>query len=132
MNSTELIVSPKQRFADQVKQWAIADAQLDLLHQKTKQIRQIKTQLTEEICAYMNEHHASRRKIGVTDGELCLYEKKEYSALTYGYVEQCLAKLIENPDSVAYIMKYLKENREITTTTDIRKKPILVGTKGST
>jgi len=122
MNSTELIISSKQKFADHVKQWAIVDAQLDLLHQKTKQIRQLKNHLTEEICAYMNEHHASQRKIGITGGDLCLYEKKEYSALTYGYVEQCLAKLIENPDSVAYIMKYLKENREITTTTDIRKK----------
>jgi len=48
-------------------------------------------------------------------------EKKEYTPLTFNYIKDCLTKIIDNDDDIEYIMKYLKENREIKVFSDIRK-----------
>lgn len=47
--------------------------------------------------------------------------KKEYSPLTYTYVEKCLGELINDKKQVEYIIQYIKNNREITNTYDIRR-----------
>ena len=48
-------------------------------------------------------------------------KKKDYSSITFGYIEQCLAKLISDKKQVDYIIKYLKDNREITTNSEIKR-----------
>jgi hypothetical protein len=49
-----------------------------------------------------------------------IYEKKEYSPLTFGYIEKTLGNIIEKTQ-LEKIMKYLKDNREITNSPDIRR-----------
>ena len=61
--------------------------------------------------------------IKISDGELRIYEKKEYSPLTYSYIEKCLAKIIPDETHVEYIIQYLKENREVTINQDIKRIP---------
>ena len=68
----------------------------------------------------MDKHGLSHNKIKISDGELKMVEKKEYSPLTYGYVEECLAKIIVEKANVEFIMDYLKNNREIKITKEIR------------
>ena len=60
--------------------------------------------------------------IKITDGELRFYEKKEYSPLTFGYIEKSLGKIISDKTQLDYVIKFLKENREITTSIDIKRK----------
>ena len=104
-----------------VQKWAVIDAQLKLINERTKQIREMKHRLTDEICETMISRNQQDKTIQISDGFLKIYEKKEYSPLTYGYVEETLNGVIKNKDHVAKIIAMLKENREITTTYDIRR-----------
>lgn len=121
-NSTDLTVqTEKKTFVENVQKWLLYEQQLKLVTDKAKQIRESKNTTTESICQYMQTHGLSQNKIKITDGELKMCEKKEYSPLTYTYVEECLAKIIPEKESVEFIMDYLKQNREIKTTHEIRK-----------
>jgi hypothetical protein len=69
----------------------------------------------------MKESNLLENKIGITDGELRVYEKKEYSPLSYTYIEKCLAEIIPDKKQLDYIIQYLKQKREITTSLDIKR-----------
>uniref|UniRef100_A0A6C0D5V6 Uncharacterized protein n=1 Tax=viral metagenome TaxID=1070528 RepID=A0A6C0D5V6_9ZZZZ len=119
---TEVIVqNEKKTFVENVQKWLLYEQQLKLVTDKAKQIRESKNATTESICRYMQTHGLSQNKIKITDGELKICDRKEYSPLTYTYVEECLAKIIPEKESVEFIMDYLKQNREIKITREIRK-----------
>ena len=61
------------------------------------------------------------KKISTGDSIITFCEKKETSSLTFGYVEKCLGEIIADKDNVAYIIKYLKENREVKKSNDLRR-----------
>jgi hypothetical protein len=83
-------------------------------------MREMKNTLSDEICKYMNENNLNNKKIGITNGELRMVEKKDYSPLSYGYIEKKLAEIIPDKSRVEYIIKYLKDNREITVSQELR------------
>jgi hypothetical protein len=121
-STTDLTVqTEKKTFVENVQKWLLYEQQLKLVTDKAKQIRESKNTTAESICQYMQTHGLSQNKIKITGGELKMCEKKEYSPLTFGYVEECLAKIIPEKESVEFIMEYLKQNREIKTTHEIRK-----------
>jgi hypothetical protein len=122
MNSSELTVqNDKKTFVENVQKWLLYEQQLKLVTEKAKQIRESKNTAAEFVYQYMQTHGLTHNKIKITDGELKICEKKEYSPLTYTYVEECLAKIIPEKDSVEFIMDYLKQNRETKITHEIRK-----------
>ena len=59
--------------------------------------------------------------IGISNGELRIYDKKEYKPLTFTYVEKCLHEMIKDKNQVEYIIKYLKDNRELNISQDIKR-----------
>ena len=110
----------KSEFISNVQKWVQLDAQLKIANEKTKQIRDAKNALTGKICEYMDKTRDTKQ-IELSDGNLKIYERKDYSPLTYSYVEESLRKIIPNEEHVNYIIKYLKDNREITAVQDIRR-----------
>ena len=114
-------INPQQQFIENVKKWVLMDSQIKMINEKTKQIRENKHHLSESICEYMKESNLLDNKIGITDGELRVYEKKEYSPLSYTYLEKCLAEIIHDKKQLDYIIQYLKQKREITTSLDIKR-----------
>jgi len=114
-------INPKQQFIENVKTWVLMDSQMKIINEKTKKIRESKHQLSESICEYMKESNLLENKIGITDGELRVYEKKEYSPLSYTYIEKCLAEIIHDKKQLDYIIQYLKQKREITSSLDIKR-----------
>jgi len=116
-----IIKQPKNQFIENVQKWVLLDNQIKIVNEKTKKIRESKHQLTESICEYMKESNLLENKIGITDGELRVYEKKEYSPLSYTYIEKCLAEIIHDKKQLDYIIQYLKQKREITTSLDIKR-----------
>ena len=121
MSSKDIVVNTKAEFIENVRQWAYLDSQIKLVNEKMKKIREKKALLSENICSYAAENEAIENKIKITDGELRIYEKKEYSPLTFGYIEKQLIKIIQDETKVEFIINYLKDNREITTSKDIRR-----------
>lgn len=114
------LVSSQKTFEENVKKWVLCDDQLKYIKNKTDEIRNTKQSLSIDICNYISENHKSQNEIEITNGKLKLYEKKEYSPLTFSYIEQCLAKIITDKSHVDFIIQYLKENRDIKTTIDLK------------
>ena len=119
--NNEIMLTSKTQFIEDVKKWALLDSQLKIVNEKTKKMRDMKHELSDRICSYTKNNNIPENKIKLSDGELRIYEKKEYSPLTYGYIEKTLGNIIENKEQLEYIIKYLKENREITTSLDIKR-----------
>ena len=114
-------IQTKPEFIEKVKKWVVMDSQLKIVNEKTKQLRGMKSQLNQQICDFMNNQNLAQNKITISDGELRLHEKKEYSTITFGYIQRCLADLIKDDTQVEFIIKYLKDNREITISSDIKR-----------
>lgn len=116
-----VVVEPKTQFVENIQKWVILDKQLKLINEKTKEIRENKHRLTNDICGYIQNKNLSSTKIEISDGELKMYEKKEYSPLTFTYIEESLAKILTDKSQVDYIIEFLKKNREIKSSVDIRR-----------
>jgi predicted aconitase len=112
----------RDKFTTMIQKWVIADSQLKILGDKTKQIRDIKQQLTEDICKYAGDNNI-HKKIQISDGKNFAYMKrKECSTLSFSDLEDCLEKVIRKyRDHIDYILQYIKDNREIETVFDIRR-----------
>ena len=116
-----IIPSTKTQFIDNVKQWVHVDSQLKIINEKTRKVRETKHKLNDEICEYMQQNNLIQNKIGITDGELRIVEKKEYPPLSYGYIERTLAEIIPDKKQLDYLLQHLKDKREITTVLDIKR-----------
>jgi len=112
----------KAQLINDVQRWVLADTQLKQLTENIKQLREVKSVANANIMLYMKQTNYNGN-IKISDGELRIYEKKEYSPLTYSYIEKCLAKIIPDETHVEYIIQYLKENREVTINQDIKRIP---------
>ena len=113
--------SQRSKFIENIQKWVTIDSQIKLINEKVKKAREIKHKLLDEINTYVSENKIEHTKIEISDGELRFYEKKEYQPITFGYVEECLGKIISDKKQVDFIINYLKENREITVSKDIRR-----------
>ena len=112
----------KEFLVENVKKWVVLDTQIKMANEKIKSMREMKMNLTHQICNFYEENNMKNKKIGISDGELQIFEKKEYSPLTFGYIEKVLKEVIKNEEHVDHIIELLKKNREIKTNSDIRRK----------
>jgi hypothetical protein len=113
-------ITNKSDLIENIKTWVTYDSQIKLINDKTKILRENKNELTKNICNYANTNNI-KSKIEIHDGTLTFCEKKDYSPLTYSYVEKCLGELINDKEKVDYIIEYMKSNREVTKSYDIRR-----------
>jgi hypothetical protein len=113
--------SPRSKFIENIQKWVMIDSQIKLINEKVKKARETKGQLLDEINTYVSENKIENTKIEISDGELRFYEKKEYQPITFGYLENSLGKIISDKKQVDFIINYLRENREITMSKDIRR-----------
>ena len=123
-NSTAVVINDemitKAQLINDVQRWVLAETQLKQLTEKIKQLREVRATSTANITKYTRQQNYTGN-IKISDGELRIYEKKEYTPLTFGYLEKCLGNIIPDNAQVEYIIKYLKDNREITTSQDIKR-----------
>jgi hypothetical protein len=61
------------------------------------------------------------KKINTGDSIITYCEKNETSSLTFTYLEKCLAEIMPEKEKVQFIIKYLKDKREVKRTTDLRR-----------
>jgi len=104
-----------------VKEWVLADNQLKQVNEQARKIRALKNDLTDQLVEHMEKNNMKSNKIKLQDGELRFYDKREVSTLSFGYIEECLTKLILDKDKVNSILNYLHENREVSYVTDIKR-----------
>jgi len=110
----------RERLIENVKNWVVLEQQLHNIHEKAKELRGLKSKITVNICDYIKSNNITTN-IGISNGELRIYEKKEYKPLTFTYVEKCLNEILKDKNQIDFIMKYIKENRELNITQDIKR-----------
>ena len=113
--------SIREQFAEDIKKWVTLDTQLKVVHEKTKQMREMKCELQTRIHDYMEKANLLDKKIGIHDGELRFMEKKEQTTLSFGYIERCLGQILSEKEQVDYILQYLKEKRETQVVKELRR-----------
>ena len=125
MITTQLAAKPtmseREQFVENVKKWVAIGTQLKTINERTKQIRDMKNNLQTNIHAYMENNNLLDKKIGVSDGELRFVERKEQTALSFGYIERCLQEIMPEKSHVDYIIQYLKDKRETSVVSEIRR-----------
>ena len=114
-------ITDKSQLISKIQRWVLLDSQLKIVNDKTKQLREMRSQLNSQISQYMLQNNMSNTKIDISDGDLRICEKKDYSSNTFGYIERCLDELISDKTQVEYIIKYLKENREVNVSSEIKR-----------
>jgi uncharacterized protein YrzB (UPF0473 family) len=102
-----------------IKKWNILDDKNKVLITQQRELRNEKNMLNNQICQYMKQRNGSQITIGET--QIKMFEKKDYTPLTFTYVEECLKTVINNDDNLKYIMKVLKDKRQIKITNELKK-----------
>lgn len=115
------ILASREQFAEDIKKWVTLDTQLKVVNEKTKQMREMKSDLQSRIYDYMEKTKLLDKKIGIHDGELRFMEKKEQTTLSFGYIERCLGQILSEKEQVDYILQYLKEKRETQVVKELRR-----------
>lgn len=106
---------------DSLKQWLRLDTQIRMANQQIRDLRKEKDNVTSSVCDYMKTHGMEKRRIEAPDSRIELYEKKEYSTLTYGFLEKHLGDIMPDSDNVKQIIDYLKSKREVKKSTDLKR-----------
>ena len=122
----------KKQFIENIQKWVAIDTQLKAIHEKVKRARETKAQLMSNIFQYVDKSTLTDTKIEISDGDLKFCEKREYQPISFGYVEDCLDKIIADKKQVEYIMNYLHENRQVKLSKDIRRTYTKDNTKDNT
>jgi hypothetical protein len=112
--------SEKTKLVENVQKWVLIEGKLKEINERTKKMREMKTDIGKNICNYMTENKLNNH-IEISDGELRFFEKKEYTPLSFGYIEKRLHEIIADDEQVKLIVSYLKEKREVNTSLDIKR-----------
>ena len=111
----------KKVFIEQVKRWVVLEKHVKTINEKLREIRAEKNEITVKICDYMDTHNLSQKQIALGDGAIRMIEKREYTPLSFAYIEECLETLISDKSQVDVIMNHLHENREIRVVNELKR-----------
>ena len=100
-------------FQQKIKDWVSNDNQIKKLQKQTKDLKEIRNELSDEIFSYVDENNLRNTVIEISDGRLKFNQVKTNSPITLKYLKQCLLDKLEDEEKVDDIIEYIKENREI-------------------
>ena len=103
-----------------IQNYVLLDDKIKELNSKTKELREKKTFFSNYICDFVEKNNVNKN-IKITDGELKINERKDYTPLSYNFIQDCLSEIIKDENKVSYIIDYLKEKREIKTSLEIKR-----------
>lgn len=117
-NNNELV--QKDTIIKCIQNYVLLDDKIKELNSKTKELREKKRVFSKYICDYIDNNNVNK-SIKISDGELKINERKDYTPLSYNFIEDCLSEIIKDQNKVSYIIDYLKEKREIKTSLEIKR-----------
>ena len=98
--------------------------ELDSLNEKQKELRQHKNNLQDSIIQYMKENDMDHRSVKMGNHQMYIASRKQYSGITFHYLDKMLGNIIPDENQKSYVLKYLRENREIKDVPELRLKHI--------
>ena len=121
MASTEL-TKEKPQFEDYVKKYIEVDNELERLQEKVRTMKEWKRKLNTVIVKHMENQRLTDHTLEVHDGTLRYYERKEYSSMSFTYIERCLRDMISDDEQVRYVIQYLKDKREVKYVPELKRR----------
>ena len=116
----QIVTTDKENLIKCIQNYVTIDDNLKLINEKTKLLKEKKQKLSTVICDYVEDKNI-KKNIKITDVLLKKKKKKDYTPLSYGYIEECLSQIIQDENKVSYIIQFLKDKREIKTSLEIRR-----------
>ena len=108
-------------FKEQIQQWVTIDNQLKIIGERMKDLRDKKNEITDQINTHIETAELSNSVVKINDGQLKFIKVKETQPLTFKYLETCLSEIIKNEEQVKKIIEYVKNKREITYVSEIKR-----------
>ena len=115
---------PKEKpsFEDYVKKYVQVDNEIETLQKKLKVMKDWKRKFNQVIVKHMEDQNLVDHTLEISDGTLRYYEKKEYSSISFTYIEKCLHDMISEQEQVKYVIQYLKDQREVKYVPEIKRR----------
>jgi len=108
-------------FEGQIQQWVSIDNQLKQLNEKTKDLREKRNVLEQNITTYASNNNLSNSTVQISDGRLKFANTKIPEPLTFKYLEKTLGEVIKNESQVKLIMEHIKQKRNIKVVPEIKR-----------
>ncbi len=108
-------------FESNIKRWVSLDNRIKTLSDEAKALREEKSSINDDISQHIETNQLEKATIQISDGKLRYVTTKTQSPISLNYLESCLSECIGNTDKVKAIMDYIKENREVKETTELKR-----------
>ena len=108
-------------FENQIQQWVSIDNQLKQLNEKTKELREKRNVLEQNITGYASSNDLSSSTIQISDGKLKIQNTRVPEPLTFKYLEKTLGEVIKNESQVKLIMEHVRQKRAIKIVPEIKR-----------
>lgn len=118
--STEQKEKPK--FEDYVKKYVEIDNEIESLQGRLRTMKDWKKKVGAVILKQMEDQNLTDHTLEINDGTLRYSERKEYSSMSFSYIEKCLNDMISEPEQVKYVIQYLKDKREIKYVPELKRR----------
>jgi len=114
-------MNQESQFKQNIQKWSLIDAKLRTINDHSKKLREMKAEIETQLHNYMNENNLADKKISIDGAELRFIEKKEYTPLTFTYIELCLDNIIDDKKQIESIIEYIKDQRDLTISKELRR-----------
>ena len=108
-------------FENKIQQWVQLDNQLKQINEKTKELREKRSILEENITSYASINNLSNTTVQISDGKLRFAETKVTEPLTFKYLEKTLSEVIKNESQIKLIMEHIKQKRSVKIVPEIKR-----------
>jgi hypothetical protein len=108
-------------FENQIQQWVQLDNQLKQLNEKTKELRDKRNILEQNITNHAFSNNLSNSTVQISDGKLKFVNTKIQEPLTFKYLEKTLSEVIKNESQVKLIMEHIKQKRSTKIVPEIKR-----------
>jgi len=108
-------------FEGQIQQWVSIDNQIKQLNEKTKELREKRNVLEENITTHANNNNMLNATVQISDGRLKFINTKITEPLTFKYLEKTLAEVIKNESQIKLIMEHIKQKRNVKVVQEIKR-----------
>ena len=108
-------------FENQIQQWVLVDNELKQINEKTKELRDKRNYLEQNITTYVSKNNLSNATVQIKDEKLKFTNTKVPEPLTFKYLEKTLGEVIKNESQVKLIMEHIKQKRNIKIVPEIKR-----------
>ena len=108
-------------FDDNIRNWVAIDNKIKSLNEQLRDLRNERTDICIDLHDYAKENNLDKHVIQITDGKLKFSNNKLTAPITLKYLAKCLITIIDNKEQVDQIIDYIKNNRDIKYSTDIKR-----------